>query len=165
MSGSDYDLWIRVYSYTQKMAARAYPYDPEAAADLASDCFDIYVRRHAGEGIVNYQPWIGRSIAGLKKSRERSLRRAMSVDDENLPIDTLANLSPQQEPFYDAQVVRKLSSKLPERERWVFEIIADGGNVKDVMEELHVGPREALALLHQVRIKLVDYSTPRRRAA
>lgn len=59
---------------------------------------------------------------------------------------------------WDAQILRHHSQRLPEREQWAFDILADGGNVKDVMDEMHVGPREALALMHQVRTKLCDYA-------
>jgi hypothetical protein len=160
------DKLIKVYAYIQRMAARAYPNDIQAAAEIADDCLDRFMRlHHTKADMVNYHAWIGRSISGLKKNLERARRHELSLDDDELIFDKLANLAPQQEIYCDAQTLKKLADRLPERERWAFEILADGGTVKDVMDEMHVGPREALALLHQVRIKLTDYSTPTRRAA
>lgn len=159
------DKLIKIYAYVQRMAARAYPNDVESAAEIADDCFDRFVRLHHEKSeMVNYHAWVGRSISGLKKNLERRRRRELSLDDDEMVFDRLANLSPQQEPHFDAQVVRKIAEHLPELEKWAFDIVADGGSVKDVMDEMNVGPREALALLHQVRIKIADWLLPRRRA-
>jgi hypothetical protein len=149
---------ISVYAYTQRMAARAYPNDVEAAADIASECFDIFVRNHIDD-LGDYHAWIGRSVSGLKKNRDRELRRRTSLDDGEMVFDRLANLSPQQEPSYDAKVLRRLSCRLNERERWAFDIIADGGNIKDIIDEMYVGPREALALYHQMKLKMASDAT------
>lgn len=154
----DNDQWLKVYAYVQRMAARAYRNDVEAAADIASECFDIFIRLHR-DNPGNYHAWIGRTISCLKKTKERERRREMSLDDDAMVFDrVMGTTHPQQDICWDAAILRHHSDKLPEQERWAFEILADGGTVKDVIEEMCVGPREALALLHQVRIKLRDHA-------
>lgn len=165
MSESRHPLWSEVYAYTQKMAARACRNDPDAAGEIAADCFDRFLRLHGDTEMKDYEAWIGRSINGLKKNMERQKARSVDITDEDLGLERMYNIAPQQMINYDARLFASLADQLGEREQLAFSIIVDGGTVKDLCADMHIGPREAIALLTQIRIKMAQFTTPTHRDA
>jgi hypothetical protein len=158
--------WLKVYNYSHIVAARLLPADPTAAADIASECFDIFMRLHSETGLSgDYRKWVGKTIGCLRKRLLKERARRLSAEDEEMFFTLSLRALPTQEAWCDAESVRKFAECLPAREAWAFEIIADGGTVKDLMDEMHIGPREALARLHQMRLRLLEHFEPERKAA
>lgn len=156
MSASNALHWIEVWEYCLKMARRTFPFDPDAADDAATDCFDRFVRIYGQTGLKNYQPWVGRSIACLKKNvlRERARFWIAANEEEGEVIERLRPVAPTQEARIDAKRWLQRIDQLDGAERSAFAILAEGGNVKDVMDEHNLGPREALNLIAAARRQL-----------
>jgi hypothetical protein len=157
MSASNPIVWLDVYEYCRETANRAFPCDQEAADEIASDCFDRYMRIYGNCGMRNYRAWVGRSIAGLRKNYLKQQWRYRWIEDEtDDPLERIRPVQPDQETLVDIKRWKERIELLEDRQREAFLIIADGGNVKDVMEELGIGPKEALAIIAEARRQLKD---------
>lgn len=137
------------------MAARALRGDPDGADEIASDCFDRYIRIYGECGVENYKAWVGRSIAGLRKNYVwRQWKDRVTLDETHQPMERIRPAQIDQETLFDIQRWKEKIEGLDERARDAFLIIADGGTVKDIMDELGIGPSEALAIVQDARQQL-----------
>lgn len=157
MSGFNPAVWLDVYEYCYETASRAFPCDQDAAEEIASDCFDRYMRIYADVGLENYKAWVGRSIAGLRKNYLKQQWRYRWIEDEtDDPLERIRPVQPDQETLVDIKRWKERIDQLEDRYRDAFLVIADGGNLKDVMEELGIGPREALIVITEARRQLLS---------
>lgn len=131
------------------------PYDHDGSEEIASDCFDRFVRIYGVTGLGKWQQWVGRSIAGLKKNylREQWVYRQQKDETED-PMERPIPVRALQDDAFDFKRCLEWIEELDDPERSAFKIIADGGNVKHIMEELRIGPKEALAVIAEGRRKL-----------
>lgn len=150
--------WLEVYNYTYAYARQLIPGDIDGAEDIASDCFERFVRIYGSTGLSEskWRNWVTRSLAGLKKTylREQWGFRIVRQDETDDPLERVRPVAANQEELYDVARWKEKIEALEGRHRDAFRIIADGGNVKDVMEEFGIGPREALAIIHDARRQL-----------
>lgn len=157
-SGFDPAYWIEVHDYVGKMARRAFPYNSDAADDIASDCFARFLKIYGNKRLTDYQAWVGRSIAGLRKNhiREREGRISLYDPDGVEMMDRMRASSANQESVFEARAWLDEIERLPSRERRAFRILADCGDIRDIMAEMHVGPTEALYLVKSGRALLAE---------
>lgn len=86
----------------------------------------------------------------LQCAHVRQHHAEIAMDDN--PAWKISTRSPAlQEIAYDAGIASRLLAALPNKDREVLEILADGGDVLDVATELHMSARNALTAIRRAR--------------